>query len=233
MRMQGLAFATAGLALWASAGTGDAQAASPGKGVQVAQAPFRVAQAAQTGRRSGGIGDFGSANNNKPVNVEADKLEVFQKDGRAVYTGNVIAVQGDTTMKCTQLVVFFDQSKTGAPGAAPAPQAGAGGQGEALKKLECKGPVSVVAKSEGKTQVATGNNAVYDRVAGLVTLRGNVTLADGPKNLTKCETFTYNTNSSQAICAGGGAGGRVSGVFETGGDEKPAAATPAGKPKTN
>ncbi|MBN9061062.1 MAG: hypothetical protein BGP06_00940 [Rhizobiales bacterium 65-9] len=185
-----------------------------------------VAQAAApaAGRRqSGGIGDFGSANSNKPINVEADKLEVFQKEGRAIYSGNVIAVQGETTMKCTQLVVFFDQSKTGTPGASPpaasataaSPSGGGGDQAEALKKLECKGPVSVVAKSEGKTQVATGDNAIYDRLAGFVTLTGNVNLADGP-NISRCQSFVYNTNSGKADCTGGPRGGRVQGVFETG-----------------
>lgn len=188
--------------------------------VQIAQAaPARPAAQQPARRAAGGISDFGSANSNKPINVEADKLEVFQKEGRAIYSGNVIAVQGETTMKCTQLTVFFDQSKTGAPGSAqPQPPAAGGDQAEALKKLECRGPVSVVAKSEGKTQVATGDNAVYDRVAGLVTMTGNVNLADGP-NLTKCQTFIFNTNSSKADCTGGPKGSRVQGVFETGGDQ--------------
>ncbi|WP_342359846.1 LptA/OstA family protein [Terrarubrum flagellatum] len=199
-------------------------------GSSVAQTPARPAAPAQAQpKRSGGIGDFGSQNNNKPINIEADKLEVFQKEGRAIYSGKVVAVQGDTTMKCTQLIVFFDQSKTPGAGTTPA-AADNGSQSDALKKLDCKGPVSVVAKSEGKTQVATGDNATYDRAAGLVTMSGNVTLADGP-NVTQCgATFTYNTVTGQALCTAGGPGGRVRGIFEPG--DSGAKQTPAGKPKT-
>ncbi len=187
-----------------------------------AAAPTQAAPAQR--RAPGGVNDFGGANNNKPINIEADKLEVFQKEGRAVYSGKVVAVQGDTTMKCTQLIVFFDQSKTGAPGAAPAAPAAQGANAQdALKKLECKGPVSVVAKQDGKTQVATGNNAVYDRAAGFVTLSGNVNMAQ-EGNVSTCETFIYNTVSGVANCTPL-PGGRVRGVFEpgAGGDNKPGA----------
>lgn len=160
------------------------------------------------------LGSFGGDNKN-PINIEADKLDVFQKDGRAVYTGNVIAVRGETTMKCTTLVVFFDQSKanTGQPKHAAA----GGDQGDALKKLECKGPVSVVSKSETKTQVVTGQNAIFDRAINTVVVKGNVTLADGG-NVTQCESFTYNTESKIANCVPV-AGGRVRGVFEPGSDD--------------
>jgi lipopolysaccharide export system protein LptA len=192
----------------------------------VAQArPAAAPTQAQAPRRpGGGVNDFGGANNNKPFNIEADKLEVFQKEGRAVYSGKVVAVQGETTMKCSQLVVFFDQSKAGQPGAAaPAASAAPGQSGatDALKKLECKGPVSVVAKQDGKTQVATGNNAIYDRAAGFVTLSGNVNMSQ-EGNVSTCETFTYNTNSGVANCVPI-PGGRVRGVFEPGADNKPAA----------
>lgn len=169
----------------------------------------------QRARTSGdALSGFGGDSKN-PINIEADKLDVFQKDGRAVYTGNVIAVRGETTMKCSQLIVFFDQSKANTGQQKPA---GSGGdQGEALKKLECKGPVSVVSKSETKTQVVTGQNAVFDRVSNIVLVRGNVTLADGG-NVTQCESFTYNTDSKIANCVPV-AGGRVRGVFEPGSDD--------------
>lgn len=187
-------------------------------GVQAAPASKVQTQVAQAARpepaqaQRGGVADFGGKNNGKPINVEADKLEVFQKEGRAVYTGNVIAVQGETTMKCSQLVVFFDQSKTGGG------QTAAATDGDSLKRLECKGPVSVVAKSEDKTQVATGANAIYDRVAGLVTMTGNVKMSDG-QNISECATFTYNTISGVANCAPT-PGGRVRGLFVPN-EEKP------------
>ncbi|MGL5735085.1 MAG: LptA/OstA family protein, partial [Beijerinckiaceae bacterium] len=167
-----------------------------------------------------GLDSFGGGDK-QPINIEADKLDVFQKDGRAVYAGNVIAVRGDTTIKCSQLTVFFDQTRINAaqggqqatPATAPR---SAGNQGDALKKLDCNGPVSVVTKSDGKNQVVTGKNAVFNRVTNIVSITGDVTLADGP-NVTKCESFTYNTDSKIANCVPI-AGGRVRGVFEPGDD---------------
>ncbi|MGL4325532.1 MAG: LptA/OstA family protein [Beijerinckiaceae bacterium] len=172
--------------------------------------------ASRTKTNTAGLGSFGG-NDKQPINIEADKLDVFQKDGRAVYAGNVIAVRGETTMKCSQLIVFFDQTKANASG--PQPVAASGSADNALKKLECKGPVSVVSKSDGKTQVVTGQNAVFNRVTNIVSVSGNVTLADGG-NVTKCESFTYNTDSKIANCVAV-AGGRVRGVFEPGSDDKP------------
>ncbi len=72
----------------------------------------------------------------------------------AVYAGNVIAVRGDTTIKCSQLTVYFDpdahQCGAGRATAGSAAARGAGNQGDALKKLDCNGPVSVVTKSEAR-----------------------------------------------------------------------------------
>ena len=187
-------------------------------GIATAHAQPKPSTRAKTS--TDGLGSFGG-NDKAPINIEADKLDVFQKDGRAVYTGNVIAVRGETTMKCTQLVVFFDQNK--AQSAQSQPAAAGGGQGDALKKLECKGPVSVVSKSETKTQVVTGQNAIFDRAINTVVVKGNVTLADGG-NVTQCESFTYNTDSKIANCVPV-AGGRVRGVFEPGSED------PKGKPK--
>lgn len=185
-------------------------------GVAVFAAPaVQAQQPSRTKTSTAGLGSFGG-NDKQPINIEADKLDVFQKDGRAVYAGNVIAVRGETTMKCTQLVVFFDQTKANAGTTQPTPTSG--GAGDALKKLECIGPVSVVSKSDGKTQVVTGQNAVFNRVTNIVSVTGNVNLADG-NNVTQCESFTYNTDSKIANCVPV-KGGRVRGVFEPGSEDQ-------------
>ena len=48
--------------------------------------------------------------------IEAASLEVRDKDKVATFTGNVKVVQGDTTMRCKSLVVFYEQSSRRAAG---------------------------------------------------------------------------------------------------------------------
>src|ERR1700730_862884 len=58
----------------------------------------------------------------QPVQIEAATLEVRDKSKMATFSGHVEVVQGDTTMKCQTLVVFYGQEgglgADGAPAAA-------------------------------------------------------------------------------------------------------------------
>ena len=64
-----------------------------------------------------------------------------------------------------------------------------------------------------KTQVATGDNAIYDKLENRVQLIGHVTLSDG-QNITKGDKLTYDLKTSQAtIETAGSKSGRVHGQF--------------------
>ena len=99
--------------------------------------------------RAVGFGNFGSSK--EPIKIDADRLDVFDKEGRAVFTGNVVAVQGESTMKCTIMTVFYEQrDQNGGAGRTRARRAA---DDSAIKKIDCKGPVTIVSQ----TQVATGD----------------------------------------------------------------------------
>jgi lipopolysaccharide export system protein LptA len=193
----------AALALAAAApARAEIHAGKPGLELKVAQgsaAPVRPA-----GRRQSAFGELGS--NKDPIKIDADRLDVFDKEGRAVFAGNVVAVQGDSTMKCSLLTVFYEAGR----GAAAAGQAGREtqtnplGGDSAIRKINCKGPVTIVSK----TQVATGDNAEFDRTRNKVLLVGNAALSDGP-NVTRGERVAYDLNTGIANVEGGGQGGRV------------------------
>src|SRR5690349_24956883 len=87
--------------------------------------------------RAVGFGNFGSSK--EPIKIDANKLDVFDKEGRAVFTGDVVAVQGESTMKCTIMTVFYDQRNQNG-GQPAAPQAT---DDSAIKKIDCKGPVTI------------------------------------------------------------------------------------------
>jgi lipopolysaccharide export system protein LptA len=163
------------------------------------------------------------ASSKQPVSIEADKLVYFDKEQRAVYTGNVIVIQGDSKMTCSGLTIFME--KAGAPSAAPANDAaktGADSSSSHVKHLDAAGPVTVISK----TQVATGDRASYDKAQNKVWLLGNVTLSDSG-NVTKGDKLTYDLTTGQAT-VDTGAAGRVKGLFipgssTPGGDDKPGA----------
>ena len=122
----------------------------------------------------------------EPVSIDADKLVYFDKEKKAIYSGNVVVVQGDTKMTCSVMTVFLEKTPT--PGAAaPDPQQSGPAPGSGLTRLEATGPVTVISK----TQVATGDNAIYDKLENRVQLIGHVTLSDG-QNITKGDKLTYD-----------------------------------------
>ena len=180
-------------------------------------------------KKAGAVPGFGS-NSKEPIQIDADKLEVFSKEQRAVYTGNVVAVQGDTTIKAPTMIVFYDRQGDKPSAEKASTDAGAEasseGGGTSLRRVEAKGGVSVVSKD----QVATGNDGVFDRAANKIILTGNVALSQG-ENVTKGQKLVYDTETGVAVVESGGSAatnGRVRGVFVPGSDEK---ADKKGKPE--
>jgi lipopolysaccharide export system protein LptA len=187
-----------------------APAVTPGPaGEAQAQAQNAARPAA---RRADPFGGFGG-NSKEPIRIEAERLEVFDKDQKAVYSGDVVAVRGTTVTRASAVTIYYENNRQGQGADAPATQDGA------LKRIEFKGQVSVV----NGTQTATAREMIYDARAKTVTLRGNAVVADGP-NVQKGELMVYNTEDSIARITN--PGGRVQGVFTPGGDEAP-------KPKRN
>jgi len=126
-----------------------------------------------------------SQNRDKPIQIEAASLEVRDKKKEAAFSGNVKVVQGDTTMSSKSLVVFYDQSpapeqpaapkQKGSKAAAGAPMQSATpgpGGSSSIKRLEARGSVVVTQKD----QVVTGDLAVFDTRANMITMSGGVVL---------------------------------------------------------
>jgi lipopolysaccharide export system protein LptA len=100
------------------------------------------------------------------------------KKKEATFSGNVKVVQGDTIMTSKTLVVFYDAGPTSAPplaakgsksGSMQAASPGPGGS-SSIRRLEAKGSVVVTQKD----QVVTGETAVFDPRANLITMVGGV-----------------------------------------------------------
>ncbi|GEO98464.1 LptA/OstA family protein [Methylobacterium haplocladii] len=182
----------------------------------------------------------------EPIKIDADRLDVFDKENKAIFAGNVVAVQGDATIRCSALTVFYkrgkdkDAKKTDKPDDKGDDEAAGKSQAEmaenGIRKVDCAGPVTVVQKD----QVATGDNATFDQVARRIVLTGNVVLSQC-RNVTRGSRLVYDMDSGRANMDPG-SNGRVSAMFVPGekadaaggkGASKGCAQPPAvaGKPK--
>src|SRR5580693_2277006 len=110
-------------------------------GLAVAQAPRPAAAPPVQSLLQGG------QDKDQPVQIEAASLEVRDKNKMATFSGDVQVVQGDTTMKCQKLVVFYGQEvgigQGGAQAGTPAPDtkpAMAGPKGaQNIRRIEARG----------------------------------------------------------------------------------------------
>jgi lipopolysaccharide export system protein LptA len=193
------------------------------------------ALAEKPARKDSPFGNIGGGGKD-PIKIDADRLDVFDRENRAVFAGNVVAVQGDSTIRCSTMTVTYKRGKN-----TPGKDAKADAAGEAsaprnpaengIQKVECAGPVTVVQKD----QVATGEHAVFDQDAKRIVLTGNVVLSQC-QNVTRGQRLVYDMNTGRANMDPV-AGGRVSALFVPG--EKAEAkdgkgkgcAQPAAKPK--
>jgi lipopolysaccharide export system protein LptA len=182
-------------------------------GANAASAPSATGADKPTGPGDSAI--FPGTNSKEPISIDADKLVYYDKEHKAVYTGNVVVIQGDTKMTCTTMTVFLDHAPTQGAAHAPAPsekQTTDGQSGPAadagVRRLEAIGPVTVISK----TQVATGDNGAYDKAEGKVWLTGHVTLSDG-QNVTKGDKLTYDLKTAEATVDTSAKSSRVHGQF--------------------
>ena len=117
----------------------------------------------------------GGQDKDQPVQIEAASLEVRDKEKKATFSGGVQMVQGDTTMKCQKLVVFYgqevgiDQAPDAKPAAASAGLKGA----QNIRRIEARGGVIIMTKDQN----ASGDFGVYDLIANTITLTGNVVVS--------------------------------------------------------
>lgn len=148
-----------------------------------------------------------SQNRDKPIQIDAASLEMRDKDKAATFSGNVKVVQGDTTMLCKTLVVFYDNSeapaaKKGMKAATPGP-----GGSSSIRRLEARGGVTVTQKD----QVVTGERAVFEMKSNTVTMDGNVVLTKEKNVLRGDRLIVDMTTGVSRVEANGGRG--VSGLF--------------------
>lgn len=172
-----------------------------------------------------GVTMLPGASNHDPINISADKLDYFDKQGKATYTGNVVVIQGDTRLKASALTIFFDNQKQGDQPAASAGAPSFGGANSGVSHMDGKGPIIITSKD----QVGTGDSLIYDKPTNKFHLIGNVALSQGD-NVTRGDRLVYDLDSGRAVVT---SAKRVRSLIVPSDDQKQNAAPAAPAKKTH
>ncbi|MFC3175197.1 LptA/OstA family protein [Novosphingobium bradum] len=139
-----------------------------------------------------GIAGF---NSNAPVNYEADRIELQDKQKRVVLTGNVDVSQGDLALHAARSTVAYTNDN-----------------GIRIQRIDASGGVVV---SRGN-ETARGDVAIYDFNRRVITMVGSVSLRRGSDTLNG-QRLVMDLATGVASVNGGigatGTSGRVSGSF--------------------
>ena len=97
----------------------------------------------------------------QPVQITSDQLAVNQADGTAIFTGNVVIMQGTMKLQATKVQVNYSADQ------------------RAIRNLHAEGGVTLTTG----TDAATSDSADYMPDTGELILQGSVILTQGPAAL--------------------------------------------------
>lgn len=158
---------------------------------------FVLASTVLVGPQQLGAQAFGGHNSNAPVDYQADRIELQDKQNRVVLAGNVNITQAGLNLRAARTTVAFTDVGS-----------------LKIQRIDATGGVVVTRAGE----TARGNAAVYDFNRRIITMAGNVALNQNGNTLNGGRlVIDLNTGISSVDGRGGGGssggGGRVSGTF--------------------
>jgi lipopolysaccharide export system protein LptA len=158
-----------------------------------------------------------SLNSKLPIEISSDSLEVLQRENKAIFSGNVIAVQGTVRLKSDKMIVHYKQ-KSQQPQPAPAakPSATPSADMGAITQIEVEGHVLIATPQES----AQGDKGDYEVATRTIHLFGSNVVLTRDKNIMRGTALEYNMETGRSILTNGtdlvsgkSTGTRVRGVF--------------------
>lgn len=159
-----------------------------------ALAVIATSAAAQTG--SGGSALKGH-DTRAPIDIDAARIEVRDRDNQAIFSGDVRVDQGSMTLNAATMRVYYER---------------AGGGNLAITRLDAAGGVRLTSPSER----ASARFGIYDVETRQLTFVGGVVLNRGDSVLRGERLIIDLTNGRSTLdgsASGTGAGARVTGRF--------------------
>lgn len=116
----------------------------------------------------------------QPVEVTSDRLDVDQTDGTAIFTGNVVVVQGELTLTAERVRVEYGDTEP-----------------REIERIYAFENVVLVSP----TEAAEGDEAVYEVATREVLMTGNVLLTQ-ELNAVSGERLTINLDTGTGVVEG-------------------------------
>ncbi len=164
--------------------------------------------AAGEGAMSEAFKGLGS-NGKDPIQIEADSLDVMDRDRNAVFTGNVNVRQRDTVLKTQRLKVFYEGK------AADGVSQAAATSNQQIRRFEAEGRILI----NQKDQTVTGDHGWFDMRSQTAQITGQVVLTQG-KNVARGDKLSVDLKTGRYKLEN--TGGRVQLILEPKEGDKPA-----------
>jgi len=154
---------------------------------------------------------LGLGSGREAIEIEADAMEMRDKEGVAIFTGNVSVTQGERILRAGQMSVYYEKpdKNISQENTSSAGSTGTGLGSTGIERLEVSDKVYV----KSGTQIATGDAGIFDAKANTLVMTGEkVVLVDGDNVATGCK-LTAHMDTGRAIlesCATQNRSGRVS-----------------------
>ena len=130
-----------------------------------------------------------AAEQQAPINIEADRMVSQEGDNTVLFTGKVIAKQGGLTIRTEEMTVYYSDSDDKGAG-----QAGQSGQSGQLERLVCVKDVKIAQED----WLGTGDRLEYWARERKAILSGNAKAWNGP-NMISGQAITYYMGEKRSI----------------------------------
>ncbi len=124
-----------------------------------------------------------------PIEITSAQASYLQNEGRGVYTGSVVATQGDSRITTDKLTVIC-QTGPATGGEAPAC--------EAIERLVAEGNIYYTAPDVR----IKGDLAQYDYPSDTITITGDVILSRGADGVVRGKRVVYNVGEGRTLITG-------------------------------
>jgi lipopolysaccharide export system protein LptA len=122
---------------------------------------------------------------NEPIYITADRMEVDRKKGTITYSGRVVVLQGEATIKSEKLTASYSADM------------------KKMREIVAEGNVHITHEE----RVATGNRAIFDGKKQTVTLTGNPVVRQSNSKISGSR-ITFFIEQDRAVVEG-----RVKGII--------------------
>jgi lipopolysaccharide export system protein LptA len=130
---------------------------------------------------------------NGPIEITSDSLEVLQQNHKAIFTGHVVAVQGEVHIKSEKMTVFYKNNDPEKPNQKEKSVASAATENNSIEKIVVEKNVFLTTPEE----TAKGENGLYDVVNHKIFLNDDVVLTRD-KNVLKGDRLVYDFQTGKS-----------------------------------